>query len=110
MIRFVAVGLVVLTGLAACADRKNRLTFDDHYFRTKVAKIDGQLDVFTVRIRDVSRSLDGAREAGRHAGVSHCVANFGNSRIAWTVGPDTPPEQLQITDNTLVFQGVCPRL
>ena len=110
MIRFATVGLLVLGGLAACTNSKNQLTFDGHYFRTKVAKVDGQLDVFTVQIRDVSQSLDGAREAGRHAGVSHCVKNFGSSRIAWTVGPDTPPEALQISDNTLVFQGVCPQL
>lgn len=110
MIRLAAAGVVALAGLAACTNSKNQLAFDGQYFRTKVAKVDGQLDVFTVRIRDVSRSLDGAREAGRHAGVSHCVKNFGDSRIDWTVGPDTPPEQLQITDNTLVFQGVCPQL
>lgn len=96
--------------LAGCTDSKNRIAFDGQYFRTKVAKVDGERDVFTVRIRDVQRSLEGAREAGRHAGNAYCVENFGSSDIAWSVGPDTPPEQLRITDNTLVFQGVCPQL
>lgn len=103
-----SVGIVMALGvLAGCTDSKNRIAFDGHYFRTKVQKVDGQRDVFTVRIRDVARSLDGAREAGRHAGVSHCVENFGSSDIVWSVGPDTPPESLSIEDNTLVFSGVC---
>ena len=103
LIAALSLGLV-----AGCTNSKDRLAFDGQYFRTKVARVDGQRDVFTVRIRDVARSLDGAREAGRHAGVSHCVENFGSSDIEWAVGPDTPPEQLQIADNTLIFSGICP--
>ncbi|MCX7559429.1 hypothetical protein OS190_07585 [Sulfitobacter sp. F26204] len=102
-----ALSLGLLTG---CTDSKNQITFDGHYFRTKVAKVDKQRDVFTVRIRDVAQSLEGARAAGRHAGIAYCVENFGSSKIRWSVGPETPPEQLQIVDNTLVFQGVCPQL
>lgn len=101
----IAAGLMV----AGCTDSKNRIAFDGHYFRTKVSKVDGQRDVFTVRIRDVARSLDGAREAGRHAGNAYCIENFGSSDIAWSVGPDTPPEALSIEDNTLIFAGVCPK-
>ncbi len=107
----ISVAIVLAVGLVpGCTDQKNQLRFDGQYFRTKVAKVDGQRDVFTVRIRDVARSLDGAREAGRHAGTSYCVETYGNSDIDWAIGPDTPPEQLQIVDNTLVFQGVCPQL
>ena len=110
MMKLTVAGMVALAVLAGCTDSKNRLAFDGQYFRTKVSKVDKQRDVFTVRIRDVARSLDGAREAGRHAGVSYCVENYGSSKITWAVGPDTPPEELQIVDNTLVFQGVCPQL
>ena len=101
-----ALGVALVAG---CTDSKNRLAFDGQFFRTKVSKVDGERHVFEVRIRDVARSLDGAREAGRHAGVAYCVENYGSSEIDWKVGPDTPPEELQITDNTLFFQGVCPR-
>ncbi len=110
MIRYAMTALVALGVLAGCTDSKNRLAFDGYFFRTKVQKVDGQRDVFTVRIRDVAKSLDGAREAGRHAGVSYCVKTYGSSKIDWAVGPDTPPEQLRIEDNTLIFQGVCPQL
>jgi hypothetical protein len=102
--------LLALCASAGCTNSKNRLAFDGEYFRIKVAKVDKQRDVFTVTIRDVDRSLDGAREAGRHAGVSYCVETYGSSKINWSVGPDTPPEELRIVDNTLVFQGVCPQV
>lgn len=95
--------------LTACENKNDRLAFDGQYFRTKVKKVDKQLDVFTVNIRDVSRSLDGAREAGRYAGTVHCVDNFGTSEIEWTVGPETPVEQLRVVDDTLVFSGICPQ-
>ncbi|MEP5732511.1 MAG: hypothetical protein ABJL67_24435 [Sulfitobacter sp.] len=107
----ILIPVVLMAALVAgCTDRKNRLQFDGHFFRTKVSKVDGQRDVIQVRIRDVAKSLDGAREAGRHAGISYCVKNYGSSKIAWSVGPDTPSEELRITDNALVFQGVCPQI
>lgn len=102
-------GALMLGLLAGCINSEAKVAFDGKFFRTKVVKVDGQSDVFTVRIRDVARSLDGAREAGRHAGTSHCVEKYGNSDIDWSVGPDTPPEQLQILDDSLLFQGVCPQ-
>lgn len=99
-----------LSVLAGCTDSNKKLTFDGHFFRTKVAKVDKQRHVFTVTIRDVAQSLEGARQAGNHAGVAYCVEEYGSSKIDWAVGPQTAPEALQITDNTLVFQGVCPRI
>lgn len=104
--------MIVLAGavaVAACSDNSDRIAFDGQYFRAKVAKVDKQRDVFTVRVRDVSRSLDGARQAGAYEGISYCVKNYGSSDITWTVGPDTPPEQLVIADNAIVFQGICPQ-
>lgn len=104
-------GILLMLGiamLAGCVDRDHRLVFDGHYFRAKVAKVDRQRHVFTVRIRDVDQSLDGARAAGQHEGMAYCIENFGSSDITWTVGPETPAEVLQIIDNTLTFQGTCP--
>ncbi|MEM7519646.1 MAG: hypothetical protein AAF307_01305 [Pseudomonadota bacterium] len=100
--------VLAVIAMAGCTNRNDRPTFDGQYFRVKAAKVDDQRDAFTVRVRDVSRSLDGAREAGRYGGIEYCIATFGSSKIAWTVGPDTPPEALQISDNTIVFSGVCP--
>lgn len=107
--KFVSLFIVAALMVGACTDSKNRIAFDGQYFRTKVSKVDGQRDVFTVTVRDVAKSLDGARAAGRHEGIAYCVENFGSSDIDWTVGPETAPEALQIIDNTIQFQGVCPQ-
>ena len=101
--------ILMATLVAACGNDDDRIAFDGQYFRMKVKKVDKQRDVFTVQIRDVSRSLDGAREAGRYAGNAYCVETYGSSDIEWTVGPDTPAEELTIVDDTLTFQGVCPK-
>ena len=106
---FVIAALLGTALIAGCQNNKDRVAFDGKYFRAKVGKVDGQRDVITVTVRDVSQSLDGARAAGRFEAVSYCVKNFGSSDIAWTVGPDTPTPQLQIADNTLVLQGTCPQ-
>ncbi|MBD3663563.1 hypothetical protein H9Q16_06490 [Sulfitobacter sp. TSTF-M16] len=101
--------LVAALATTACSNNNNRIAFDGQYFRAKVSKVDKQRDVFTVRVRDVSRSLDGARAAGRYEGIAYCVENYGSSDIDWTVGPETPPEQLTIADDAIVFQGTCPQ-
>tara|TARA_R110002094_G_scaffold44158_6_gene56078 strand:- start:927 stop:1256 length:330 start_codon:yes stop_codon:yes gene_type:complete len=94
--------------LGACSNDDGLVAFDGKFFRAKVKKVDKQRDVFTVEVRNVSQSLDGARQAGEFAGIEHCVGLFGSSDIAWKIGPNTPPEQLQIVDDRLVFEGVCP--
>lgn len=106
-LRILSTALLVCGVLAGCQGSNERIAFDGQYFRTKVRKVDGQRDVFTVTIRDVSRSLSGARAAGRYEGTSYCVGTYGSSKIDWAVGPETPPERLRIRDDTLVFQGIC---
>lgn len=104
----IVVLVVVMAGLVAgCTARKDRILFDGKYFRTKVSKVNKQRDVFQVTVRDPAQSIDGAREAGRHAGVAYCVAQYGNSDIDWAVGPDAGT--LRIADNKLTFQGTCPQ-
>lgn len=99
----VAAGL--LTG---CTSREDRIAFDGKYFRTKLSKVDGQRDVFTLTVKNASQSIDGAREAARYEATVYCVNTYGSSDITWVVGPDTPPENLRLVDDSLTFQGSCP--
>ena len=106
--KLILIGAMVAgTVLSACQAGSERLAFEGNYYRAKVAKVDGQRDVFTVTVRDVAQSLSGAREAGRHEAVSYCVGTYGSSDIDWVVGPDTP--DLRVVDNTIVFRGTCPQ-
>jgi hypothetical protein len=107
--RYSAMALVCAALVAGCSDKKNRFAFDGKYFRTKVAKVDKQRDVFTVTVKDVSQSFEGARAAALHGANGYCVSTYGSSDIDWVVGPDTPVDQLRIVDNTLTYQGTCPQ-
>ncbi|MDF1727132.1 MAG: hypothetical protein P1U53_05205 [Sulfitobacter sp.] len=106
--KYITLGLIAALALTGCSNNDDRVTFDGYYFRTKVKRVDRQLDQFTVEIRDAAQSLEGARQAGRFAGVEHCVEYFGSSDILWTVGPETPAQNLQIVDDRLIFRGTCP--
>lgn len=103
--------LALIAVLAGCSGDKDKILFDGYDFRSKTAPVDKKRSRadFTVTIKDATRSLDGAREAGRYQGTRYCIANYGNSDIDWAVGPDTDPAQLRIVDGDLSFQGTCQR-
>lgn len=101
--------LVVCAGLTAgCTSSEDRILFDGQYFNAKLRKVDRQLDVFTVTVKPVSKSVEGALAAGQYEAIIHCVNYFGSSDIEWTVGPDTPSEQLSVVNDVLTLQGRCP--
>ncbi|WP_298846636.1 hypothetical protein [uncultured Ruegeria sp.] len=106
--------VLALASVSACGIIKpseDRILFDGKSFRTKAKVVDKKASPtdFTVVVKGVSASLDGAREAGRHEGTKFCVQNFGSSRINWKVGPDTEPQNLRISDDQLTFAGTCQR-
>ncbi|MEC7257889.1 MAG: hypothetical protein VXW58_08710 [Pseudomonadota bacterium] len=101
-----ATGILALA-LAGCTAKEDRVTFDGLYFKTKSHKVDDDRSRFTVEVDRVSQSLDAAREAGGYEGTRYCITNFGTPRIAWAVGPETPPQALQVVKDTLIFQGEC---
>ncbi|MDQ7072104.1 MAG: hypothetical protein Q9M48_15475 [Rhodobacterales bacterium] len=96
--------------LSACANAKvnsgRNVEFDGVKFRAKISKGEERED-FAVLVRGPSKSLVGAREAGRYEGTKYCIKNFGTSEILWANGPDDADEALVIVDDTLAFQGRC---
>tara|TARA_R110000787_G_scaffold157008_7_gene270945 strand:- start:793 stop:1125 length:333 start_codon:yes stop_codon:yes gene_type:complete len=94
--------------LAACTSADDRTLFDGQFYNAKLRKVDRQLDVFTVSVKPVSKSLEGALQAGTYEATVHCVSTFGSSDVIWTDGPDAPQSQLNIANDVLVLQGRCP--
>ena len=98
---------VAILMLGACSDKERRVYFDGKYYPAKAKKVKGDRESFVVSVRKSGQGLDGAREAGRHAGVKYCVENFGYSEIDWTNGPDAEDGKLILANGNLVLRGQC---
>lgn len=84
-----------------------RETYDGAFFRARlVAERDGRQN-FTVEVPRASQTLAGAREAGRHKAVQHCITYFGNSYIDWAQGPDVEDSALVLAGDALRLRGRC---
>ncbi|WP_243403534.1 hypothetical protein [Shimia abyssi] len=99
--------LVAATALSACArNRKDAVSFNGFFFQSRAEKVSKEeRDHFTVTVKKVSQDFDGAKEAGRHAGVSYCIAQYGTSKIDWVFGPDD--EGIIPSDDEINFEGYC---
>ena len=105
-----SLGLGVILLLTGCESlRERQIAFDGYLFKARTSAVDRSVSRadFTATILSVSQSLSGARQAGRYEGTKYCIAQYGTSRVKWTIGPDTPPQSLQIVDDTLTFVGRC---
>ncbi len=94
--------------IAGCTPSEDRILFDGQFYKAKLRKVDRQIDVFTVTVKPVSKSLKGALEAGVYEATVHCVNAFGSSEIVWTAGPNAPETRLNIDKDVLTLQGRCP--
>lgn len=94
--------------ISACGERRaERVLFDGIYFRSKVSAPRAAKQNFEIVVPDISRSFEGALDAGRFAATRHCVNTYGTSDILWAQGPDDAPETLQIERDRLTLRGTC---
>jgi hypothetical protein len=105
--RLRVISVLALVVLAACTKQDRQVAFDDIYFKAKTSRLGDDLADFTTTVEGVSVAVHAALEAGRYEGTKYCIANYGTSSIAWTVGPDTDPEDLDIVGDALTLQGRC---
>ena len=84
---------------------ENKVPFDGYYFSSKLTQKKTDDRYFTVKVRRSSRSLSGAREAGRYEATKFCIKNFGTSDIKWALGPDD--ENVGLTGSILKLSGKC---
>lgn len=103
----IGAALSCLIAVSACGINDNRPGFDGHQFRAKLSKVDKQRDQIVVTVSDASKSLVGAREAGRFEATKYCISQFGSSNVAWVNGPDAEDADLVIKDGKLELRGAC---
>ena len=61
----------------------------------------------TITVRPFRADPEMALEAGRYRATVYCLRRFGSSETAWAIGPDTPLDQLPITDDSVTLRGSC---
>lgn len=101
---FCAAGL-----LAGCAGqfKSNRDSYDGKFYNARLKSERSERQTFTVTVSDAAKGLAGAKEAARHRAIKHCIRHYGSSVIDWTVGPETPDDQLRLDNGGLTFAGNC---
>ena len=96
----------VLLGCSNPLDlEENKVSFDGHYFSSKITQNKTDNRYFALMVRRASRSLSGARDAGRYEATRFCIKNFGTSDIEWVLGPDD--ENVGLTGKILKLSGKC---
>ena len=105
--RILALPLLAAMLLGACQDKESKVYFDGKHYPAKGKAVKGDRESFVVTVRKVAQGVDGAREAGRHAGVRYCIENFGLSDIIWEKGPDAEDGTLVTEGGNLVLTGKC---
>ena len=102
MILFAVVGLVAACGSQS---RMNYYEFDGVHFSAKAKSPRREKNSFTVRVRNATRSLAGARQAAHYEATKYCVSTFGSSDIAWET--DLGAEELTLSGDDLEAAGTC---
>ncbi len=100
---------LALTALAVagCGSIKNDYNYGGVTFSGKAKAVKGDRASFVSTAGPASASLDGAIGGAEYEGIKYCIEYLGTSDIDWQVGPDTPREQLLLTDNKVTFRGRC---
>ncbi|MDJ0626938.1 MAG: hypothetical protein QNJ44_01660 [Rhodobacter sp.] len=112
--------LCLIAGTAACGrlglDRvgigggsvgakRNTVEIDGARYRSRVTTGEDGRD-FTITVTPAG-NVGNAQSAGRYQATVYCLRNYGGSDTAWTAGPDVPPEEARVSDNTLTLAGRC---
>lgn len=104
-----ALGAVALSGCDKKEDK--RPVYDGARFKIKTKPVDKKVSRadFTVEVQDAAVTLEGARQAAYHSGVTYCLVEggYGTSNIIWDVDPQDPESQLRLVDGAALFQGKC---
>lgn len=83
----------------------NQHAFDGVKFSASLKVEKDAPEAFSLRVKKATKSVVGAREAGRYEATKYCVEKFGTSDIAWIMGPDSP--DLELENGNFNLTGSC---
>lgn len=100
--------MAIAVGVSGCASKRELATrFEGQYYPAKASSESAKnRKEFSVKVRESSKGIEGARQAAAYEATKYCIKYFGTSDIEWTVGPDAPEEAI-LQDGALILQGTC---
>lgn len=98
--------IFALSLLGACGGGKF-VKAERSVYKAKLSTQRGDRRAFTVTVTPASAGLEGALAAGRDKAIEYCMRNWGGSKIAWEIGPDTPVDAITVADDRVVLSGAC---
>ena len=105
MILILCACLILLGCSNPLSFEENRGPLGATHFPYKLVRNKADDRSFDLTVRRASRSLSGAREAGRYEATRFCIKVFGTSDIKWFLGPDD--EDISLTGRVLKLSGQC---
>ncbi len=118
----IVVLLALILGLASCGLARNvggRLGFgsgsatraavesEGIRFRARASANREDRRSFVVSASPFAANPEASVAAARYQATRYCLLTYGGSDAEWTIGPDTPVDQLPVTDDTVTLQGRC---
>lgn len=94
-------------GVGSSAVNRTTVEADGVRFRARTTVTSDDRRDFDATAEPFAANPEGAVEAARYQATRYCLLTFGGSDTAWTVGPDTPPEELSVEDDTVTLSGRC---
>lgn len=86
--RRAGLALIMLTVLAGCAEREERVFFEGNYYPGKARAEKEDRRNFTASVRRAGRGMEGAQQAVVYEATRYCLENFGTSEITWSGVPE----------------------
>ena len=107
--RFRTLALVLTAGtvLAACAERKERVTFNGVFYKAKAKPASDDRQTFSLKVPRVDRGFEGALLAADYEAARYCIKEFGTSELEWFNGPEGDEGTIAVENNTMTFSGRC---
>ncbi len=94
-------------GIGQGGKKKARIEVDGVTYRARARTERGDKRLIMVTANPFASNPDAAVEAAVYEATRYCILTFGGSDIEWTIGPDTPVEQLPVDGNSVTLSGRC---
>lgn len=94
-------------GLGNATPFRTTLERDGVRYRARVAADPEDKREMSIFVTPVATNPEAAVSTASFAANRYCILVYGGSDKVWTLGPDTPVEQLPIEDDTATLRGRC---